>query len=886
MPDNSVPTLLESLSETLESALELTADKWIRVEVPPDWPMREVVQQIKPKFPGLRLGILRPFTLSELMPDCPASDVASEITGWRNQSVEARHSSPTIILGDARKSEEAGLRAVPQIVSHEEVLGKWQGQLLTWLQSHINSNTPAQLFVELFRLASIGAVDAIRLDEYVSSALKEPSTALPALRKELWRINFLPDERVLDADLARRRLDQNLETRQLLLAASDTPTDINRLTRLREIASTRPDPADVEQITRKEVAQAALDYRQSQDRTFLAKIELDKLFAVLAKRKLPSAAKVQKVKKLSRRIDLFDLLDQGGETEAEVVVEALGKLGAAWELDRPDQTELLVGFNQSAELPMDVRLTVSPTTGSADVWAGDGSPAKQMLALVSKGDVQHDWVPRLPEGESFYGVRLIESAVVQDQILGGSKYQGLVNDYITARAGLVPYEGWLRDSAFPLLLLKLNAREAVRTFLATWHALVDAVNHEEGGGADAIRAGLPLLEALWGQGAEDNLEWCVLGPFHPYILDPLLRLTDYALASIGQKQLGKKLGWALGRSLPSYRILWTTNAVLFLAKQSKVFEFQVTPVSSHPPAEQGTAITQIARSFLGFHPFAREALVITLIDPPTGSAIVKNLRRLQEEVQNLRVYLVTTDPETSQLSGAEEIVRNLGRFATVEEWLARNPVKSHLVFHFTERSGDSASPGGSLGSTPGAHVALKILLENRNVFAKTPHYSPYVTFMPRDNNSPVVDILRLSNASLGTPRLFKTEPIMSDEVTRQLELLSDTADWAVIGVPAPLGLIAPRDIGGGRLTYLGREALGPYGLYVYATSLFPIAKVVTRGLVPSPVSPDHNQVEISLTDLAIQSANSVLKIGLRPDDALWEQLGIIVSSDVARRPNQ
>src|SRR5215213_2019670 len=275
MPDSSIPTLLEALSDTIESALEPTADRWVRVEVPPDWPMREVVQQIKPRFPGLRLGVLRPFSLSELMPDCPASEVASEITGWRNQSVAVRHASPTIILGDARKSEEAGLRAVPQIVSHDEVLSKWQGQLLTWLQSHINSNTPAQVFVELFRLASIGAIDAIRLDEYVNSAFKEPSTALPALRKELWRINLLPDERVLDADLARRRLDQNFEARQLLLAASDTPTDINRLSRLREIASTRPDPTDVEEMTKKEIAQAALDYRKSQDRTFLAKIELD-----------------------------------------------------------------------------------------------------------------------------------------------------------------------------------------------------------------------------------------------------------------------------------------------------------------------------------------------------------------------------------------------------------------------------------------------------------------------------------------------------------------------------------------------------------------------------------------------------------------------------------
>jgi hypothetical protein len=882
------PRLVDALAATLTASINAVADKWIRAELSPDWPLVEALTRVHVTHPKLRIGILSPFSISDVKIGCPASAIASEITRWRNQPIKIRRENPTIILGDARKKEEAGLRAVPRVIRHEGVLKRWRSELFSWLEDNIASNTPVQLFTELFRLAREGLVDPVRLDDYTASALKDSERALDALRGELWRINLFPDERVLDTGVTKSRLELNFEARQLLLAASDSPTDVSRLRRLHDVAIGSVEAPEGNVTSNKSVAQLTLQYRELHDPTLLREIELDRLYSVLTPRRKSVPTGTGKRAKLKRKIDLFELLDEGGNTDSANVLEALERLSEAWDLTKPDQDELVVGFNLTADTPMDVRVKVSASEDSSNVWTGDGSATTQMLAVITaQGAVptskHRDWSAPLPEGDVVYGNNLLDAAAVQDEVLGGSKYQTLANDYITARAQLTEYERWMRESTFLLLLLKQQAREAVRAFLAAWHTLVDAVNHEEGGGADAIRSGLPLLEAVWGKGADENTyEWCVLGPFHPYILDPLLRLAEYTLSSIGQHQLGKKVTWALGRSLPSYRVLWAANSVLFLARQGQVLEFQATPVSSHPPADYGNGLTQIIRSFLGFHPFAREALVVTLIDPPKGSAIAKNLMQIQKEVGELRVYLVTTHADTAPLQGVEDVVRNLGRFNSVEEWRERHPVKSHVLFNFTERVPDSSSPAGTLGSTPGAHVALKIALETRGVFTNPPRLSPYLTFTPRNSNSPVVDIQRLSTNSLGTPRLFRTDPILSEEVTAQFDRISDLADWAVIGVPSPLGLIAPRRLGAGRLAYLGRETLGPYGLYVYATSLFSVGKIVTRGLVPSPVTPDLTQVETQLTDLAVQSANSVLQIGLNQNNALWEQLGVIVSSDIAR----
>src|SRR5205823_5198346 len=110
----------------------------------------------------------------------------------------------------------------------------------------------------LIGLASRGQVDAARLDDYVRACLSEPKQALLRLRAELWRVNLIPDQRVLDTDQAVRRLKLNMQIRQLLLTPADSPSDITRLSRLREAA----DQGDAG-------AKAALQYRDTRSTDLL-----------------------------------------------------------------------------------------------------------------------------------------------------------------------------------------------------------------------------------------------------------------------------------------------------------------------------------------------------------------------------------------------------------------------------------------------------------------------------------------------------------------------------------------------------------------------------------------------------------------------------------------
>ena len=116
----------------------------------------------------------------------------------------------------------------------------------------------------------------------------------------------------------------------------------------------------------------------------------------------------------------------------------------------------------------------------------------------------------------------------------------------------------------------------------------------------------------------------------------------------------------------------------------------------------------------------------------------------------------------------------------------------------------------------------------------------------------------------------------------QFSSVADIADWVIVGAPAPLGLVAPRDLGD-KMVYLGRERLGTYGLFVYATSLFPVRQLITQRLRTIPVAPDPHEVEEKLTDLALQSANGVLRIGRTEGSTMWEQVGVIMANSLSRR---
>lgn len=874
MPEIRSLKLVAILADTLTHALASTSDRWIRAEIPSDWPVRDALFNVQAQLPSLRVGVLHPFALSDLPDDVITSNDAKTITDWRNQSIDAKRQNPTIVVGETRGTNESGLRSVPRIITEVDVVRTWHDRVQDWLRANVNSQTPTALFAYLFDLASDGLLDAVNLDEYITFTFEQDAHILTALRNDLWRINLFPDNRVLDSGNTRARIELNMHARRLLLSASVSPSDIKQVQRLRQSAAHG-----------NEVASRAVLYSSTKDRILLQNVQLDTFLELLTPHSTTVPVGSGPKQPTPRRIGLFEFLDHTAGLNSDQVLDVISRLGEGWNLDNEEVVNLVAVFTKPGDAPLDVHVEVSPVNGKIQYWVKSGEPKNQVLALQVKADAQRDWVSSLPQGRTFTGAELQARAATQDNAVNETRFVALVDEYLAARARLQQYEPWMRYSTFMLLLLKPEAREDVRQFLFAWQALVNEANDAPSGRADIIRPILVYLEAIWGGDARGTThDWCVLSPFHPYLLDPWLRLADYTLSVLGSRALGKKVSWALDRSLPAYRVIWQPNETFFLTRQTPVFEFQTTPSSNHSPASEGDGIYEVVRSFVGFHPFAKDALVVTLINPPKGGAVSKNIQRVAREVGHLRVYLVTTRGDTARLDEAGEYLRDLGRFQTIEDWLHRSPVQSHLVFYFAERQADSTyTAGAAWGPTPGAHVALQINLQAQSAFDL--QLAPFVSFEPRQNNNPVIALQRLALPNQGSPKLFQVQPMLQDDVSSQFQQLSDVGDWIIIAAPSPLGLIAPRKLGD-ELKYLGRETLGSYGLFVYATSLFPIRKLVTQQLAPTPVAPDPNQVESQLAELAVRSPNGVLRIGRgaarQGDNTMWEQIGIIISSSLGR----
>ncbi len=238
---------------------------------------------------------------------------------------------------------------------------------------------------------------------------------------------------------------------------------------------------------------------------------------------------------------------------------------------------------------------------------------------------------------------------------------------------------------------------------------------------------------------------------------------------------------------------------------------------------------------------------------------------------------------TSQLEQLGEQVQFWGRHTSAKSWAEKAPVRSHLLFQFTARQGATATPAAiqGWGPTPGAHVAVRLSLKNPNFLKQGAMLTPFVTLEPRERNKVVVGLQSLAPVNQGSPRLFEVEPMLPEAEMDEFVALKAVTEWAVLCAPAPLGLVPARDPGN-EVVYVGRESLSIYGMFVYATSLFAVRRVVTQRLKKIPAGPpDPKQVEDRLCTLAVESSSGVLRMG-QQGNALWELLGLIVANESAR----
>ena len=364
------PGLVDAILEAVAEALATSRDNWVRAELPPDWPVGETVEALWREMPSLRVGVLRPFTASHVQraEGPPISSDPQEMTRWRNARLSERAAHATLLLGDATGPRERGLTRTPQVIDDGIVIDAWRWALDAWLSFNVHSANPRALFTELMVLAAAGGIDTNRLDEYVSDVLDDPAEAINQARLNLWRLNLIPDKHLLDTGVTASRLALNIETRQFLLSASDTPRDSRRLSQL-EVAA-----QDLNTT-----AKAALRYRASRDHRDLVHVDLAELLALF--QRSPSRRPTT-----PRPLDLLEFFDVAAGAERERIDAVLSGLQQQWDLGDDQRADLLVEFQSiDANEAREIRVTVEPTPLQETQWLGDGALERQICVQGACG---------------------------------------------------------------------------------------------------------------------------------------------------------------------------------------------------------------------------------------------------------------------------------------------------------------------------------------------------------------------------------------------------------------------------------------------------------------------------------------------------------------------
>lgn len=849
MPRSS---LCEALTTGTRCALERVSDKIVRVEVSKDWPIAEALAVLAQKNP-LKVFATRPFTPAQFGGLQVTNDTI-QATIWRNQP--GRKFS-VIIVGGTTGNLDAGLKDVTT-VNRRSFVNRWRDSVLESLpdRNDLNKDEVARLLKELFSFVADGATPAPSLESYLSSLLGDPK--VETICTNLWQVGLLADPRVLDHGMAAQRLRRNQELVEVLRTSTD-----QRIDRLLEAAAAGTD------ANKKNVAQRAIAYRESSDVKELRKIDLPTLEGILSVTLPPPDG--------SMSMGLIELLDAHQERPSQVK-DCLKKLAEEWRLDEVlDYVEEEFSVKDGNR---SVRVELSPTMRCplkkedeetlAYPWT-EGEAGKAVLAAQSKSND--------PEG---LGQGQGQEHFFDDALLSTGQAKDEVAQYLRSRLELKAYEPWLECDGLWLLLLHVGARTAVRNFIDAWCSLADAAAKIEDG--PGFIQSVQVLETIQGPLDGDTPIWIVLGPLHPFRLDPLLRTAEQGNARLetgdSVAHLGKALMWAIDRCFPAYPTIHRKDQTLTLASSRNLIVYRKDSIHYLPAARDASGLDRILRAIEGFSPWLSPGVSILTIDPPLGGGVSRALElALRRSLgRKVFVYHLATGDDADPLEQFTGDLRYLPRVSHLRD--AENLPPVNVILRFVPESPSAGEAAGSnWQATKGTHLALEIGDAISGPFESEP--STRIKIDPRAGNIVVRRIQELyARFKGGRPVLATIRPMLKTDDAPILSRLAAGTDWLIFAAPGPLGLISPKTINN-TLQFVGRANMGQYGLYAYAANnLFPVRRHFEEYFRKTPVAtlPAEKMVDLLVTK-ARESGNAVLFASLGSVPA---QVAALVALDIAQ----
>jgi len=123
---------------------------------------------------------------------------------------------------------------------------------------------------------------------------------------------------------------------------------------------------------------------------------------------------------------------------------------------------------------------------------------------------------------------------------------------------------------------------------------------------------------------------------------------------------------------------------------------------------------------------------------------------------------VATSGDTAQLEDEIDNVRFLGRFGSIDDWVKRAPVRSHLLVVFAAHPPGGIGPAG-IGPSPEPMLPPQIRFDAGSPFDAPNEAGDIRGLVIRATTAGRVFYLqRLAAPELGSPRAFQVRPMLTD----------------------------------------------------------------------------------------------------------------------------
>lgn len=837
-----------AIAETVIDRLKKTSDQILRIDSSRDWPIREALELVG-KSIDLRVLVRRPFDEASVA-NTTAKVTANPgvATRWRN---EHPRRFAVLIVGGTTGNLDAGLKDVKKI-ARSDFVEAWRRKVLASISrgdTELSKDEAQRLLNGLFGDVADGVIRASELEEYLEQIQDKPKVS--EICGGLWRVGLMPDDQAINKGQSLKRLRRNRELVDLIKTSDDSRVD-----RLLVKAAKDKDAAKAR------VAKAAIRLRAKAEVAPLKEMELDVVEKIF--QSVPSTP-------VARAINLFALLDHHSihPDETKRVLEAIS---SSWSMSEP--VPVLECEFKTPEERLTVKVELKPTTtedsedgSSVDApWVGATDHDSILAAASTKED---------PEGLAS-DQKYFRPADLREFHLATED----VESYLAARRRLLAYEPWLENDAVPLLLLKPEATRAASDFVSAWAALAATTRDldDRPGFVEAVQ----VLETV--QGPTKTCSWIVLGPLHPFRLDPIIRAaTQVQQRLVGSPipLLGNAFAWTLDRCYPSYPTIHLKDQT-FSANSTQPLVVYRREAGQHlPPVRESNGLDRVLKAIEGFSPWMGDGLSILAVDPPQGGGVsdaLENARRRGAERTVVVHHLATCD-EADSLDNFEGRLNFIPRAKRLADAKELPPVNVMLRFvPEPESSGEAVSAGWQ--ATRGAHLALEIsdVIDGPfNGSGKTPK----IKIDPRAGNIVVRRSQELyAKFKGGRPVLATFRPLLQTDEAPVLSSLATKTDWLVFAAPGPLGLVSPKTINS-TLRFVGRSSMGRYGLYAYATDdLFPVRKHFEAFFRTTPVAsvPPARMVDL-LVARAQESGQAVLFCAL---GSVTAHLAAMVALQIAK----